>query len=246
MNEQQAIALVQKTFKSAFDKQGYIHFLKNLLNEFDDEGARSNQGARIPDKFQNYVEKLERVGKYLVDDHEIMLFIVYLKNDTSIERARTMQRNFVAAYLQKDMKDAALVAFVSKDPEDWRFSFIKMEYRYDEQENKIKEEFTPAKRWSFLVGANETSHTAQRKLVPIMADDDHNPTLAEVEEAFNIEKVTKEFFEKYRELFIRTKDELDKVTKKDAKVKTDFESKGIDTVNLAKKLLGQIIFLYTQ
>ena len=30
MNEQQAIALVQKTFKSAFDKQGYIHFLKNF------------------------------------------------------------------------------------------------------------------------------------------------------------------------------------------------------------------------
>lgn len=244
MNEQQAIALVQKTFKSAFDRSGYIHFLRNLLNEFDDEGARSNQGARIPDKFQNYVEKLERVGKYLVDEHEIMLFIVYLKNDTSIERARTMQRNFVASYLQKDMKDAALVAFVSKDPADWRFSFIKMEYRYDEQENKIKEEFTPAKRWSFLVGANETSHTAQRKLVPIMADDDHNPTLAELEEAFNIEKVTKEFFEKYRELFIRTKDELDKIEKKEEKVKSDFASKGIDTVNLAKKLLGQIIFLY--
>ncbi len=121
MNEGQAITLVQKTFQSAFDRQGYIHFLKNLLNEFDEEGARTNQGARIPDKFQNHVEKLERVGKYLVDDHEIMLFIVYLKNDTSIERARTMQRNFVAAYLQKDLKDAALVAFVSKDPANWRF-----------------------------------------------------------------------------------------------------------------------------
>lgn len=244
MNEQQAIALVQKTFKSAFDRSGYIHFLKNLLNEFDDEGARSNQGARIPDKFQNYVEKLERVGKYLVDEHEIMLFIVYLKNDTSIERARTMQRNFVAAYLQKDMKDAALVAFVSKDPADWRFSFIKMEYRYDEEKNKIKEEFTPAKRWSFLVGTHEASHTAQRKLVPLMADDEHNPTLADLEDAFNIEKVTKEFFEKYRGLFIRTKEELDEAVSANPKTRSDFESKGIDSVNLAKKLLGQIIFLY--
>ena len=142
------------------------------------------------------------------------------------------------------MKDAALVAFESKDPADWRFSFIKMEYRYDEQENKIKEEFTPAKRWSFLVGANETSHTAQGKLVPIMADDEHNPTLAELEEAFNVEKVTKEFFEKYRDLFIRAKGELDKAVKANPKTKADFESKGIDTTNLAKKLLGQIIFLY--
>lgn len=244
MNEQQAIALVQKTFKSAFDRSGYLYFLKYLLNEYDDEGARSNQGAWIPDKFKNYVEKLECVGKYRVDDHEVMLFIVRLKNDSALERARTMQRNFVASYLQKDMKDAALVAFVSKDPADWRFSFIKMEYRYDEQENKIKEEFTPAKRWSFLVGTNETSHTAQRKLVPLMADDEHNPTLADLEDAFNIEKVTKEFFEKYRDLFIRAKGELDKAVKANPKTKADFESKGIDMTNLAKKLLGQIIFLY--
>ncbi len=244
MNEQQAIARVQKIFTSAFDRSGYLDFLKNLLNEYDDEGARSNQGARIPDKFKNYVEKLERVGKYRVDDREVMLFIVYLKNETSLDRARTLQRNFIVHYLQMDMKDAALVAFVSKNPADWRFSFIKMEYRYDEQKNKVREEFTPAKRWSFLVGANETSHTAQRKLVPIMADDEHNPTLADLEDAFNIEKVTKEFFEKYRQLFIRTKDELDKVVEKDVKVRADFEAKGIDTVNFAKKLLGQIIFLY--
>lgn len=244
MNEQQAIALVQKTFKSAFDRQGYIHFLKNLLNEFDEEGARSNQGARIPDKFQNYVEKLERVGKYLVDDHEVMLFIVHLKNNTSIERARTMQRNFVAHYLQIDMKDAALVAFVSKDPANWRFSFIKMEYRYDEENNKIREEFTPAKRWSFLVGTNEASHTAQRQFKEILQDDVNNPTLEQLEAAFNIEKVTNDFFKEYRRLFIETKEALDKAVEAEPVTKSDFEAKGIDTVNLAKKLLGQIIFLY--
>ena len=244
MNEQQAIALVQKTFKSAFDRSGYIRFLKDLLNEYDDEGARSNQGARIPDKFQNYVEKLERVGKYPKIDGNIMLFIVYLKNDTSIERARTMQRNFIAHYLQMDMKDAALVAFVSKDPEDWRFSFIKMEYRYDEQENKIKEEFTPAKRWSFLVGTNEASHTAQGQFKEILQDDVNNPTLEQLEAAFNIEKVTNDFFKEYRRLFIETKEALDKAVEAEPVTQSDFEAKGVDTVNLAKKLLGQIIFLY--
>ncbi|MEA2113152.1 MAG: TaqI-like C-terminal specificity domain-containing protein, partial [Patescibacteria group bacterium] len=34
------------------------------------------------------------------------------------------------------------------------------------------------------------------------------------------------------------------VVKKDPKIKADFEGKGVDTVNFAKKLLGQIIFLY--
>ena len=37
---------------------------------------------------------------------------------------------------------------------------------------------------------------------------------------------------------------LDKAVTASPKTKADFESKGIDTVNLAKKLLGQIIFLY--
>ncbi|MDW7973525.1 MAG: hypothetical protein RMI01_10060, partial [Thermodesulfovibrio sp.] len=54
----------------------------------------------------------------------------------------------------------------------------------------------------------------------------------------------KEFFEKYRNLFIRTKLELDKIVKKNIKVKQEFENKKINTVDFTKKLLGQIIFLY--
>ena len=145
------------------------------------------------------------------------------------------------------MKDAALVAFVSPDGDDWRFSLVKMDYRFEEGKGgrvKVKEEFTPARRWSFLVGKNENSHTAQSKLYPIIADVEHNPTLAELEEAFNIEKVTKEFFEKYRDLFLRTKEMLDEVVSNDPKIKADFEAKGVNTVDFAKKLLGQIVFLY--
>lgn len=243
MNRQQAIELVRTTFESPFERERYLRFLRELLNGFDNEGARVNQGARIPEKFQEYVEKMERVGKYATEGKEVMLFIVYLKRETSIERARTMQRNFVAWYLQRDMKDAALVAFVSPNRDDWRFSLVKMEYRFDEQ-GKAREEFTPARRWSFLVGANEKSHTAQSKFVPIIADDETQPTLAQLEEAFNIEKVTKEFFEKYRDLFVRTKEALDKAVAANPAARSDFEAKGVDTVNLAKKLLGQIIFLY--
>jgi hypothetical protein len=122
-----------------------------------------------------------------------------------------------------------------------------MDYKFEQTKSgrmKVKEEFTPARRWSFLVGANEKSHTAQSRLVDILANDEQDPTLKEIEKAFDIETVTKEFFLKYRELFLHTKEELDRVVKKDPKIKADFESKGVDVVNFAKKLLGQIIFLY--
>jgi hypothetical protein len=122
-----------------------------------------------------------------------------------------------------------------------------MDYRFEEGKKgrmRVKEEFTPARRWSFLVGVNENSHTAQSQLVDLVADDERNPVLSQIEEAFNIEKVTKEFFEKYRELFLWTKETLDDVVKKDKRIKDDFETKGVETVDFSKKLLGQIVFLY--
>jgi len=253
MDKQQARDIVKETLEKSFDKGSFTYFIKNLLNNLDtsDKACFVNQGNYIPDAYKQYVNSLERIGKYASGDHKLDILIVKLKKETSIERARTMQRNFIARYLNGsrggELKDAALVAFVSPDQEDWRFSLVKMDYRFEEGKKgkiKVKEEFTPARRWSFLVGLNENSHTAQTRLLPIMANDGHDPTLAELEEVFNIETVTKEFFEKYRELFLWAKEELDAVVEKDAKIKTDFTAKGVNTVDFAKKLLGQIVFLY--
>ncbi|MEZ0322699.1 MAG: class I SAM-dependent DNA methyltransferase, partial [Hydrogenothermaceae bacterium] len=105
-------------------------------------------------------------------------------------------------------------------------------------------EFTPARRWSFLVGKNEKSHTAQSRFIQILENDDFKPTLEDLEKAFDVEVVTKEFFEKYRDLFIKTKLELDKIIKSNQKVKDEFEKKNINTIDFAKKLLGQTVFLY--
>ncbi|MBU1782853.1 class I SAM-dependent DNA methyltransferase, partial [bacterium] len=247
MDKKQAQALIKETFESPFDKNKFVGFVKNLLNEVE-EATFIYKGNYIPDAYEQYINTLERIGKYNDGEHKIDILIVKLKEQTSIERARTMQRNFIAWYLNVSRgggKDAALVAFVSPNEDDWRFSLVKMDYRFEEGKNgrtRVKEEFTPARRWSFLVGKNESSHTAKSRLVPIIEDDEHNPTLARLEHAF-IEKVTEEFFEKYRDLFLRTKETLDAFVSKESKVKANFEAKGVNTVDFAKKLLGQIVFL---
>ena len=71
-----------------------------------------------------------------------------------------MQRNFIAKYLGNAEKDAALVAFYEEGSPDWRFSFVKMEYRLKDKAGKVKveKELTPAKRYSFLVAKNELNH----------------------------------------------------------------------------------------
>ena len=73
----------------------------------------------------------------------------------------------------------------------------------------ITETITPAKRWSFLVGKDEGSHTAQSQLVNILANDTQAPELEDLEHAFNIETVTNEFFTQYTELFYNMKEKLD-------------------------------------
>ncbi|MCR4284048.1 MAG: N-6 DNA methylase [Parcubacteria group bacterium] len=250
MEKKQSQDLVKDVFQNSFDKTKFIRFIRELLNSYE-EASFVYRGNTIPDAYDQYINTFERVGKYSDGENSIDILIVHLKKDSTLERARTRQRNFIAWYLNGSrggkQKDAALVAFVSPDSADWRFSLVKMEYKFEEGKNgrtKVKEEFTPAKRWSFLVGSNENSHTAQSRLSPIVEDDSHNPLLKQLEEAFNIEKVTKEFFEKYRDLFLRVQETLEDIVSNNPAIKKDFAEKNVNIVDFSKKLLGQIVFLY--
>jgi len=187
---------------------------------------------------------MERIGKFEDEEGNIIdILIVELNREHSIEYARTSQRNFIRWYLNGsrggEYKDAALVAFYTQKSPDWRFSFIKMQYSL----TKGKDEFTPAKRSSFLVGEKGKSHTAQQQLINLLKND-YPPYLSDLEEAFNIEAVSDEFYEKYKAQLFNLKDELDKIVAKNNIIETEFEQKNIDTLNFAKKLLGQIVFLY--
>jgi len=250
MDKQSAIRLISDTFSNPFDEFRFTTFIKNLLNHIDESKAFSTlRGNLIKDKFEEHIRSYKRIGTYIDPDGlKVDLMIVWLQKQHSLEHARTMQRNFMTQYLlQRDQKDAALVAYVAEDPSDWRFSLVRMDYQTEVTESgkvKVINDLTPARRYSFLVGKNEPNHTAQKQFFPILQDTNKNPTLEDLEEIFNIEKVTDEFFYKYRDLFIRIKGELDNRIIINPKVKLDFESKKIDTVNFAKKLLGQIIFLY--
>ena len=252
MDKLSARNLVRDTFQNPFDKDQFSHFIKELLNHVEVDDKRPYQGNFIPVPYRPYISSLDRIGKYQdPDGNKLDILIAKLKKGSTLEHARTMQRNFISWYLNGsrggERKDAALVAFVSPDSKDWRFSLVKMEYVLAETRTgriKGKAEFTPAKRFSFLVGEHENSHTAQARLVPILQDDETDPSLKRLEEAFNIEKATKEFFEKYRDLYRRVKKTLDNLVKKNKTIKKDFEAKGIETDNFTKKLLGQIVFLY--
>ncbi|MGH7989818.1 MAG: Eco57I restriction-modification methylase domain-containing protein, partial [Limisphaerales bacterium] len=249
MNSQQARERVAETFPQPFNKAKFIEFTRNLLNKFDESKAQAWNSTYIKDAFKDHVSRFERLGTYnSPDDEKLDVLIVHLTNESKLARARTAIRNFVADHLKtRDGKDAALVAFVSPTEKQWRFSYVKMEYAAVEKEDGsigVQTKLTPARRSSYIVGEGESCHTAQSRFLELLQDTENFPTLAQIEDAFSVEAVTKEFFEQYKALFLDLNDELDSLAKNDKSIREEFATKKVSTADFAKKLMGQIVFLY--
>lgn len=273
MNPDQAQKLVKQTFQADFDRERFRGFIDRLLKTVNFEKHFTQSGFNIRRAFLDKVNSFERVGQYTDSEgKKIDILIVNLKKDVTLERGRTGLRNFAADYLQSDRgigKSAVLVAYVSSSQTDWRFSYVTLEKDLKQTDKgTYKEEITsltPARRYSFLVGKNENSHTAQKQFFDLLNNDE--PKLQHIEDAFNIEKVTKEFFGQYKELFESLRNELDKICRKSENIRDEFIKKGMfafakdsegneklnkdgdrikepHTDDFAKKLLGQIVFLY--
>lgn len=244
MEKQEAQNIIKKTFENKFDKKQFDFFIRNLLKENYEKKEFSYQGNIIPRAYQGFINKLERLGQYTDNEDNVLdILAVRLDKKHSIHHARVTQRNFIRWYLNGSrggvLKDGALVAFYLENSDEWRFSFVKMQYSLKTH----KDEYTPAKRYSYLVGKDEGSHTAQSQIIGLLQNDEIS-TLEELENAFSIEKVTDRFFKQYKELFIQLKETIDNALENNPKAKKEFETKNIKPADFAKKTLGQIVFLY--
>lgn len=221
-----------------FDNDTFVGFVKEFLNNIQ-LVAPTNYNKEYSN-FSFYVDGYYHIGNYISDDKDkIAIFSVCLKKGDTVERARGMQRNFVKALLERGGCAAAIVAFFTEeDATKWRLSFIRMNYEFSK--GKITEKLTPAKRYSYLVGKGEPCHTAKQRLYPIFMEDNANPGIDDLEEAFSVEKVTNEFFNLYKEKYIELKEYLES--------NEDFVNeatyRNFTSEQFAKKLMGQIVFLY--
>lgn len=243
MNDDEAKKLLNRVFKNAFNPGNFTKFITELFNDF----REFPQKLTVYREYKDYIDEARSIGVYSDGKHTIGALHVRLKKSTSRDRARTMQRNFVAKYLENEGRDAVLVAFYGDDHDDWRFSFVRLEYEIGTTEDgKIRPnvKLTPALRFSYLVGKNEPNHTCSKQFLGIIQREDANPALAEIENCFSVENVTKEFFEKYKGLYLDLKDSFAKALEADPICKQEFEEKDISPIDFSKKLLGQIVFLY--
>jgi adenine-specific DNA-methyltransferase len=243
MTKNEARNIIKTVLSNEFNFKEFEYFITNL---FHSSPEKINFKRSIKDAFKPQVVDYKIIGTYKDSEGKVIdILHVSLEKKETLQRARTLQRNFVADYLDYYQKEAAIVAFTVENEDEWRLSLVRLQHSLKIVNERVKaiKEITPARRWSFLVGKNEGSHTAQTRFIKLFTDE-QKPNLAELESAFNIERVTEEFFDKYTELFFRLQEYLEKLIESDELLKKDFEDKEISTADFAKKTLGQIVFLY--
>lgn len=239
MDANNAINLLNETFQNKFDLSQYQKFLRELFNT-------SNINVRdltkyIKNEFAEYANSVLELGSYSDDlGDSVVFYVIELAKESSRDRARTMQRNLVSTFM-RDRYDYALVAFYEPNSEDWRFSYVKIEYEFNEK--GLKEKLSSPRRHSFLVGPNEPNHTCKKQLLPLMITEDVF-NISEVDNVFDIENVTNEFFNEYKRLFLDLTDSLDNIKKNDDTVSKEFNKRKIESSDFAKKLMGQLVFVY--
>ena len=195
--------------------------------------------------FSSHIEGYTHVGNYTdPDGKNLIIHAVRLKKESYVENSRSTQRSYAKKLIEAGNADAAIVAFYTKDDPKWRLSFVRLDYEIKFENGKLNttENMTPAKRYSYLVGKDEPCHTAISRFNRFITDDPNvaQPTLDDLEEAFSVEKVTQEFFQLYCEKFHQLRESLEA----NDDFVTEAQEHNFTSAQFAKKLMGQIVFLY--
>jgi len=244
LSKEQATQRIQDTFSHPYNENNYSIFIKDLLNNIQTE---DNFEKQIDN--DDHINSFSRIGCFEDSEGEVIdILSVQVKNGQILERTRTKLRDFAVDHIRNSITnpDGCLVAFHSEDCNDWRFSFVKMNYKtiQDPKTGTIKtnEEISEPKRYSFLIGEDEPSYTAQKQMIPLLKSS--NIAFNDIVDAFSTESVTNEFYQAYRTLFEDLTLSLVQIKENDPKIKENFEKEFIREDDFAKKLLGQIVFIY--
>ena len=222
-----------------FNKDKFYEFIKDLLNLENENiinGKEQNAGS---EQYGHYIDKAQLYAKYEDDKRRnIGVIVIKLKDNKNPANARTLQRNFIAHLLDFYNLDASLTAIYSDTDDTWRLSFVKQEIEIEV--GKLKTKVSPAKRYSYLFGKDEPNHTAKEQLLELLENNTKQYSIEEIEEKFSVEKVTKDFFERYKDNYLKLKEVLENNEEFISEAtRCDFTSE-----EFTKKLMGQIVFIY--
>ena len=239
--------------------QGRESFLNSIIfpifgeerfeNGFDDpvlEGATNLRDAAE----KCGIKSIIRYGDIQIDLGSIHLFEITVSNRVLLKRNRVNVQRIVRRMM--GTYTGAFMIFHYDDDKawDWRFSFC----------CKDDKNFTESKRYTFLLGEHQPCRTAAQNFVKLakVTQAGRSPFLNDIVTAFDVEAVSREFFDRYKghyEKFVRYitgkyfKKEDGKFVEKDEGSANEAMYAGFNHDDKAvrdyvKKLLGRIVFLH--
>ena len=178
---------------------------------------------------------------------DLEVFIVQLVGGHNVHASRRAQRALMTRLLRQQQRDAALAAFYSPDSDSWRLSFVHLTWQRDADGRVRTEVLAPLRRYSFIVGRGEPVHTATSQLLQLM-ELPHAPTLDDIERAFSIERVTKEFYQRIAILFSKLTGGERKVGGKLVTYNPDLHLPSVADPEVLKefavRLIGRLLFAW--
>lgn len=177
----------------------------------------------------------------LKDGKKISLFELKLIKNLNIYKNKIELRNIVTKFIDQYSSHGVLVVFDNQGS-DYRLTFSSKYSEFDEEGNIIEVETAP-KRYTYLLGENESCATAAERLY-YLKNIQNNIKIENILEAFNVDKVTDDFFNTYKKLYLRLFDEIEDLKLRDKKIGLTFKKNKISVEEFSKKLLGQLVFIY--
>lgn len=213
---------------------------------------------------QIFIEKgqakqIERFASITLSDYKnIAVLDILTSAEVQIARNRVALREIVFKLIDQDKYHGLLVFYHSEDENqlDYRLSFISNQTVIDNDGNFVNQGTHP-KRFSFILGENESCYTPAQRLLNLKAKQpqfiafDNNPgiSIKDLTETFSVEALNKEFFKKYKDIHYRklwehiaTKEEYCNLLVNNEESDADKKLKPVR--DFAKKMLGRIVFLH--
>ena len=169
-----------------------------------------------------------QIGTIRLDDgRSLGLFRFEVADNIIIARNRKGLRDIAIKYVDQDIIHGALVFYYSTQQPDYRLTFVSKQTTLN-ADGEFTTQVTAPKRYTFLLGENEPCTTAASRLYELIS----RPSvyLADVTDAFSVERLNKEFFKAYKEQYQKFLNYLNN----DTKANRDY----------VKKLLGRLVFLH--
>jgi very-short-patch-repair endonuclease len=213
-----------------------------------------SQPLKIPVQNEEINEFYHMGNIRLNDGNSLAVFELHVSDKVKLKRNKVALHTIISKYIDQERHHGVIALFDSSS-DDYRLTFTAKSTTLTE--TGFNTTTTDSKRYTYVLGPNETYRTPVERF-EMLASKGDSLTLQDVEDAFSVDRLNKQFFNKYKEHyeqfvchltgkhFIKKQGKWveEKVTTPSTYMQTVFSNSDKKARDFIKKSLGRFVFLY--